>query len=318
MRLGILFTVMLVGLVCTNADAQRWKKYRHEVIGGIGATSFLGELGGGDGPGKDLFLDFDGKASRYMLTGGYRYKLAEVASLRANLTYARLYGNDAFSGEVHRRSRNLHFRSPLIELAALGEIYFIREKLNSRYRVRGIRGALGSSLSAYVVTGIAGFYFNPRAQFIGNETYPGDNKWYSLQPLGTEGQGQPGERKKYSRINAAIPMGIGAKVNVSRTIAISLEYTFRYTFTDYLDDVSDKYYDPAVLAASYDGAKGQAAAYFANPSVPVQHGDIIIYKGDDRFIVQQRGNPLSNDTYMFAILALNYKFVSKKTNRPKF
>ena len=147
MRSGILLTVLLVGLLWQDASAQRWKKYRHEVIGGLGATSFLGEVGGGDGPGKDLFLDFDGKASRYLITGGYRYKLAEVASLRANLTYARLYGNDEFSGEVHRRSRNLHFRSPLIELAALGEIYFIREKLNSRYRVRGIRGALGSSLA---------------------------------------------------------------------------------------------------------------------------------------------------------------------------
>ena len=305
-------------LFCTQeSQAQRWKKYRHEVLFGVGATSFLGELGGGAGPGYNLFLDFDGKSSRYLLTGGYRYKIAEVASVRGNLTYARLSGSDAYAGDVHRQSRNLSFRSPLIELSAVGEVYFIREKLNSRYKVRGIKGALGSSLSAYLFAGVGGFFFNPRAKFVGNATYPGDNKWYSLQPLGTEGQGLAGGEKKYSRVSMCLPIGVGTKINISRTLAVSLEYGVRYTFTDYIDDVRTVYADPALVAAA-NGNKGAAAGYFANPSIPVQDGDQIIYKGSKWFIGEQRGNPLSKDTYMFAVLGLNYKFVSKKTNRPKF
>ncbi|MCO4807118.1 MAG: hypothetical protein KC456_11045 [Flavobacteriales bacterium] len=317
MRLLTLLTITFLIIFGHDSNAQRWKKYRHEIQGGVGATSFLGELGGGEGPGKDLFLDFDGKSSRYLITGGYRYKLAEFASARANITYARLSGNDAFAGDVHRQSRNLSFRTALIELTAVGEVYFIREKLSSRYKVRGIKGALGSSLSAYLFGGVGGFFFNPRGKFVGNSTYPGDDKWYSLQPLGTEGQGQAGKPKKYSRINMCIPVGVGAKFNLTPTMAISLEYGFRYTFTDYLDDVSTVYADqPSVQAAN--GGNGNAAAYFANPSVVVMDGETRIYKGSPGFVGQQRGNANSNDTYMFAILALNYKFVSKKTNRPKF
>ncbi|GAB5538481.1 MAG: hypothetical protein Salg2KO_05840 [Salibacteraceae bacterium] len=137
-NLTILLILSFLLFSAYDADAQRWKKYRHELQFGVGGTSFLGELGGGEGPGKDLFLDFDGRSSRYLLTAGYRYKLEEYASVRGNITYARLSGNDAFSKDKFRQSRNLHFRSPLVELAAVGELYFIREKLSSRYRVRGI------------------------------------------------------------------------------------------------------------------------------------------------------------------------------------
>ena len=112
-------------------------------------------------------------------------------------------------------------------------------------------------------------------------------------------------------------MGVAAKYNLNRTIAISLEYGFRYTFTDYIDDVSGTYADPAKVKAA-NGGDGDAAAYFSNPSIPIQDGDKVIDKSGPSFINLQRGNPGSKDTYMFLTLALNYKFVSKKTNRPKF
>lgn len=296
---------LFVFLLSLTLNAQRWKRYRHEAMIGIGATNFLGELGGGNGAGQDLFLDFDGRASRYCIGGGYRYKLNEFASARGTLTYARLYGSDALAGDPFRKSRNLSFRTPMVELAIAGELYFIQEKVSNRYRVRGIRGALGNSLSAYVFGGIAGFWFNPRGEYNGT--------WYSLQPIGTEGQGLNGT-DKYKRIGAAIPFGAGAKFSMSRTASISIEYGFRYAFTDYLDDVSTTYYDPTAIAAA-NGSDGRAAFYLADPS--------IILEGEDQKRIstapgQQRGDPTTNDTYMFAVIGLNLKFVSKKTNRPKF
>ncbi|GAB5538480.1 MAG: hypothetical protein Salg2KO_05830 [Salibacteraceae bacterium] len=178
------------------------------------------------------------------------------------------------------------------------------------------RGALGSGLSAYAFGGIAGFWFNPRAKFEGNAAYPGDGKWYSLQKIGTEGQNLPGGEKPYRRIGLAIPAGVGAKFNVNRTWSVSLEYGFRYTFTDYLDDVSTRYANVNDMQAQ----GGDVAAYFSDPKTTIQ-----LENGEDFTIGQgrglageQRGNPNSNDTYMFVTLALNYKFVSKKTNRPKF
>lgn len=303
--------LILLALIASgyDAQAQRWKRYRHEAVFGVGATGFLGELGGGEGAARDLFLDLDPQSTRFCVSGGYRYKLNEIVSLRPSLTYGRLYASDAHSENVFRQSRNLSFRSPIIELAALGEVYIIREKISSRYRVRGIRGALGSSLSAYLFTGVAGFWFNPRGEYNG--------KWYSLQPMGTEGQGLNGE-KKYSRISMSIPVGFGYKFNISRTMAISAEFGFRYSFTDYLDDVSTRYYDSAEIAAA-NGSDGDAAAYFSNPGIPVEREDgVIIDAGETGLPGEQRGDPTTNDTYMFAVISLNYKFVSKKRNKPKF
>ncbi|MEX2595822.1 MAG: outer membrane beta-barrel protein [Salibacteraceae bacterium] len=316
MRTPLLFTLIFILFLATIADAQRWKRYRHEIYGGAGASNFLGELGGGEQEAQDLFMDFNIQSSRYVLTGGYRFKLNEVVSLRGGLTYARIYGSDEFSGDPHRRSRNLTFRSPVIELAALGEVFFIREKTSNRYRVRGIRGSLGSGLSAYVHGGLAGVYFNPRAEYNG--------KWYSLQPLGTEGQGLPGGPDKYSRITLALPMGIGAKYSINRNVSLTLEYTFRLTFTDYMDDVSTTYYDPVAIANANGGLgtnDGDAAHYLSNPAIPVEKedGTEFLAGGVQPWeTAQQRGDATTNDSYMFVVLGINYKFTSRKTNRPKF
>ncbi|MEQ9186279.1 MAG: hypothetical protein RLP15_00985, partial [Cryomorphaceae bacterium] len=93
MRYLLTLTILLT-VLSFDADAQRWKRYRHEVFGGAGGTNFLGELGGGQTEARDLFLDFDGKSSRFVFVGGYRYKLNEVASVKGGLAYAQLYGSD--------------------------------------------------------------------------------------------------------------------------------------------------------------------------------------------------------------------------------
>jgi len=321
----LLALLFILSIFSFDAEAQSWKRYRHEVFGGAGGTNFLGELGGGQSEARDLFLDFDAQSTRFAFMGGYRYKLNEITSVRGSLAYAQLYGSDRFSGDPHRRSRNLTFRSPVIELAATGELYFIREKTSNRYRVRGIRGALGSGISAYINAGLGIFYFNPRGQFFGNATYPGDEKWYGLRKIGTEGQGLPGERKKYSPVSVCIPIGIAAKYSFNRNISITLEYSFRYTFTDYKDDVSTDYYDPVAIADANGGlgsATGQATAWLSNPAYVVTKpdGELFLAGGARpwEYPVQQRGDRTTNDTYMFAIIAMNYKFTSKKANRPKF
>lgn len=326
MRLNLVLILVIAFLASSVAHGQRWKRYRHEAWGGIGATNFLGELGGANQEAQDLFLDFDANSMRFAFAGGYRYKLNEIVSLRGGLTYARIYGSDEFSGDPHRRSRNLSFRSPLVELSAVGEVFFIREKTSNRYRVRGIRGALGSGMSAYVFGGLAGVWFNPRGEFNG--------QWYSLHALKTEGQGlsytnpTTGEvvngPDPYRRITMALPFGIGAKYSVNRNVSISFEYGFRLTFTDYMDDVSGRYFDPMVIADANGGLgtnNGDAAFYFSNPAIPVEKEDGTAFTAGGLQpwnTREQRGDATTNDTYMFAVLAFNYKFTSRKTNRPKF
>lgn len=302
--LSLVVTAIL--LFAFSTEAQRWKKFRHEVWFGLGATNVMGELGGGSEEASDLFLDFDYQSSRYCVSGGYRYKLNETISARGGLMYGIFTGSDEFSGDIFRRQRNLSFRTPIIELTAVGEVYFIREKLSNRYRVRGIKGSLSNGLSAYFFGGIGGFWFNPKGQFNGD--------WYALQPIGTEGQGLPNEEAKYRRISLCIPMGIGAKYTINKNWALTLEYNFRFTFTDYLDDVSTSYADPAVVAAN--SSNPEATAFFVDPSVGLE------FEPGEKMISTapgvQRGDPTTNDTYMFATIGLSYKFISRKVNRPKF
>jgi len=196
-------------------------------------------------------------------------------------------------------------------------VYFIREKASNRYRVRGIRGKISSGLSAYFDAGLGLIWFNPRGEFNGN--------WYSLQPMGTEGQGLDGGPKRYSRIQFVLPVGLGVKYSINRNISIGLEYSFRYTFTDYMDDVSGVYYDPVAIANANGGQgteQGDAAFYLSNPAIELEdaNGDRVLAGGTAPWQepVQQRGDQTTNDTYMFAILSVSYKFTSKKSNRPKF
>jgi hypothetical protein len=46
-----------------------------------------------------------------------------------------------------------------------------------------------------------------------------------------------------------LPFGAGLRLRVSEKVTLAYEFSLRKTFTDYLDDVSTTYADPAALAA---------------------------------------------------------------------
>ncbi|MGD1847646.1 MAG: DUF6089 family protein [Salibacteraceae bacterium] len=288
-------------------EAQRWKYVRQEVFVAAGASNFMGELGGADKVGSNFVSDFEISMTRPAFSAGYRYRLLEYLSLRGQLAYARLAGNDNATNQINRRNRNLHFRSPLVELSAIGEFYFVKESTGNVYRLRGVRGGGSFNISAYAFAGISGIYFNPRGRR--------DGEWHSLQPLGTEGQGLPGQPGKYSRISFAIPFGLGCKYVLDRNWSIGLEYGLRKTFTDYIDDVSTNYYDNDALRLQ----NGDIAADLADPNLNLvgDNGDI----GDGIFVTAQgqpRGDSKDKDAYMMLMFTLNYKFLKGKRNRPKF
>jgi hypothetical protein len=132
--------------------------------------------------------------------------------------------------------RNLAFETAISEFSVVGEYY-----LNDLYERR---------FSPYVFAGLAAFHFDPYA-------YNGTREKIFLKPLSTEGQGIAGypDRKPYRLTQMAIPFGGGVKFAVTEKLRVGLEGSFRKLFTDYLDDVSTTYIDPADLLA----ARGQLA-----------------------------------------------------------
>ena len=133
-------------------------------------------------------------------------------------------------------------------------------------------------------------YFNPRAQ-------DAEGNWTSLRKLRTEDQDQP-----YSPLTLTLPMGIGFRMGISKMWRVGIELAYVKTFTDYLDDVSTVYANPANLAPE--------AEYFANPAV----GNPSFDPG------QKRGDPNQKDAYyhMNVVFTRNLTYKDYAKQRKKF
>lgn len=278
------------------ANAQSWRYYRHELSFGLGATQFLGELGGNNGIGLNgikSVKDIEFSLTRPGATIGYRYKISPVFAVRGGFYYGRVDGDDAKTLEPFRRNRNLHFKSPIAELTASVEIYPFGEKIDHPYRLTGARGAKVKHLSPYLHAGIGGFFFNPKAK------YQRSGDWKKLHQYNTEGV-------DYSRINAAISYGLGLKYSLNKVWSIGFEFGQRKTFTDYIDDVSGSYIDNSTFT-------DPEAAWFADPNL----GETNVSPGPFD-AGQQRGDASDLDSYMFAIFSVHYRLLKGRLNLPKF
>lgn len=316
-RMKRLFFVILTLLILlpSMAEAQRWKRFRRQVVGGIGATNFLGELGGGNNIGRPGPADLDVAATRPAALIGYRYQLNSYVFLRSNLTWGILRGDDKFTQEPFRRGRNLRFRTGFFELNVMGEFYMLNNARGNLYRLRGVRGRRGLGLDVYLFGGIGLMHFNPKGQ-----DQNGD--WVALQPIGTEGQGLPGEPDKYNRLVMTIPYGIGLGKTIDRYWQVNFEFTMRFTFTDYLDDVSTDYYGrdnlrQAKLANGASQAEADQAAYLSDPNIYHTMPEVGIPRSN-QLVGETRGNPDFNDTFMTGMITISRKIVQRRRSRPKF
>ena len=300
MKKHSLFILLLILLLPAFSNAQRvrarWKAYRFEWSGGIGASNFLGELGGANNVGTHGFKDLEFTTTRPNICVGLRYKLTPFFALHSHITVGGVSGDDKLTNEYFRKNRNLNFRTTIYEINCNFEASLLAQKEGGLYKLRGIRRSSTYEVSAYAFAGIGLFHFNPKGKI--------DGKWVALQPLGTEGQGISPARNKYSRTQVCIPIGFGFRYFFNRHIGIGLEYGLRYTFTDYIDDVSKTYYDPQAIASAYGS---QAAAL----------SDKTLVKKDSN-IGQQRGDSRHNDSYMFAIFSIHYKIKSGRSSFPIF
>ncbi len=97
------------------------------------------------------------------------------------------------------------------------------------------------------MAGLAYYHFNPQASL--------NSKWIDLQPLHTEGQGfeEYPTRTNYKLYQFNFPVGVGFRYEVTSNFNFRLEGLFRISNTDYLDDVSTRYIDPALFSKYLTG-----------------------------------------------------------------
>lgn len=304
-RLLLVVTLMPM-LSWSQGFKKRWKAYRVEYDLGVGASNFLGELGGANQIGTHAFKDLEFSQTRLAVAAGLRYKITPGIALHPHLTYGKVAGDDKLTTEFFRNYRNLNFKSNIFEFNTTVEFSVIKEQYGHRYRLKGVRGMRNFEISMYGFIGAGVFHFNPKGEYGG--------KWYALQPLGTEGQGLVETRKKYKRLQFCVPLGVGFKYGIDRHWAVGLEFGLRYTFTDYIDDVSRTYFDPAKLKAG-NGENGSLAVQLADKSQKELFGNEYLYITEAG---AQRGDPRHNDAYMFAIFSVNYKLKTGRVNYPMF
>lgn len=209
----------------------------------------------------------------------YRHNFDHHFSIRANVIGGYIWADDAKSKNGYQITRNLRFRSLLIEGSVMGEINFFQFEPGNRKK---------NNFTPFIFGGVGMFYFNPTASASSGTNY--------LQPLHTEGQGTIPGRKPYKPIQASFPFGLGLKWNPWKGATLMLEWGMRATTTDYLDDVSTRYADPGIVSIG-----GKEAVILADQSIGVT------VDNTDR----QRGFAKNRDWYSYLGLYLTFRIKDK-------
>lgn len=288
----VLFAVGVTFGQHTNFNTQRnWSLNKKEILFGGGVTQFLGDLGGRNQIGRDYSLvDLDLASTSWNATAGYRFRFHPYWATSTFINVGMLKGDDALTTELIRNSRNLHFRSIIVELSQRIELILLaNEKFGARYRIPGQKGFKNHNEQFYVFTGIGVSYFNPKANYNGS--------WTALRPLKTEGQGLADGPSEYLPVTATVPFGFGFKVGLNRMWRVAIEASYVKTFSDYVDDVSGVYYDPNELASQV----GSTSAYLSNPA----------YQNTTWFATGQQRGDNQKDAYFYTNIVFSRNLTYK-------
>ena len=270
--------------------------------------------------------DTDLSSSNFALNAAYVYHYKNRINFRGNLIFSRLSGDDKESPEFYRNNRSLNFRTDILEISSVIEFYLKKPTTGNKFNLKNIKGKkLASKVLAswgvYLSGGVGGFLYNPMAKNnfhypdvfdnIGFVSDPDKSTYHKLRPLHTEGQGYeeghsigddfnvPGKvfkaGKTYKPVAICIPLVIGVQKAFNQNMGIKAELGIRYTFTDYIDDVSGLYYDKNLLN-QYNGNLAATMSGTGSGDAPSTFGE----QGTYRYVgyatsYDANGNPIYPD-----------------------
>lgn len=283
-----LASLLLIGLVATQANAQQFsKRKQYNSIGlSVNAMNYFGDV-----VPKTSLPSFRAAATRPNIGVYYTRRFAPRISAKVALNYGRISGDDSKAADPngedsrYRYNRNMNFRNDIIELSGMAVFDLIENRNNYLKR---------PDFVPYITAGVAVFRHNPKGA-------DANGDYVDLQSLQTEGV-------DYSLTQFAIPFGGGVRYRINKSFDIGLELITRKTFTDYLDDVSGTFVERSTLTPG-------AAQYFGH--------DITnsIRNGTNDFPNftqpgQRRGKD-GNDWYTTLGVTVNY-ILAPRIKNPKF
>jgi hypothetical protein len=217
----------------------------------------------------------------------FRKNFGNYIALRVSGNFAQLGYSDIYNTHneyMHRR--NLSFNTNVWELGLQGDFNFYRF----------MPGDPDFRFTPYITFGASVFNYDPYAYLNGQK--------YFLRPLGTEGQAIDSlHRNPYSSMAIGFPFGVGLKYSINERINIGFEVVYRFTNTDYLDDVSTTYVDPSLFPPNPDGSL--STAYLLSDR-SYETGERIGIKG------RERGNSQNKDNFVTAMFYISFNLQSYK------
>lgn len=272
-----LFSVAVCLTLVLSADICH-AQYRTEFGFSLGAANYLGDIGGDVLTRRDFVADM--KVHQTRTTAGIfvRHRVNSWLSIKGNCSWARIAGDDKFSSNPARNTRNLSFRNDLIELAAIGQINFIQiNDLGRSFRHK-------DNFRAYVGAGAGLVYHNPKAFYQG--------VYIPLRPLQTE-------NVRYSKVTAVVPVSGGFTFTFDKRYKVGLDLSWRTTFTDYLDDISTRYADPSTMISPLAADISNRTDELSN--IPSDFAENFSPGS-------KRGDSSHNDSYLTSTVEFSYAF----------
>ena len=215
----LIFLMFLIGLGQSDLSAQKGVEFG----GHIGVAHYFG----------DLNPDFIVSDPGFSFGVKFRRNFNERLSISGGVDYGRISGSDSDSNNGFEQSRNLSFRSDVLDFNFAFEFNFFPY----------VHGSDDEYYTPYLFTGFSFMSFNPMADYEGVT--------YELRDFMTEDV-------DYGLLTPTWFYGIGLKWDYNRDWSFNVNLSGRNAVTDYLDDVSQNY-------PSYSG-RDAIFTGLANPS----------------------------------------------------
>jgi hypothetical protein len=211
--------ILFLSLVLITISAKSQWLWDYGIT--VGASNYLGDIGGNEKTRRDFVSDLKLSKTRWNTGAFIRHKWRRNVSWKFAFDYLRIEGDDKLSKNPGRHYRNFNFRNDIYDFSYTIQLFFFTNNdLGNNYRYR-------NGFRAYIFAGPGCFFHNPKTYYQG--------QWVALQPRQTEGE------LPYRKFEFSIPMGVGFYFTFNKRNRFGFEINYRKTFTDYLDDIHDKY-----------------------------------------------------------------------------
>ncbi len=285
----------------------------------LGVTTGLSDLWGDVGTKSPI--DHYGNSeywgnTKYMGGVYIRYAFHPAIAARLSANFGTLYAHDNWNKSkaeaatsynddaVQRYVRNQDIRTRVWEGTLMAE--FTPRRLNEESR--GAR----RRFQPYLMAGIGAMNYRPQSTWTSRPgvSAGGHGQYVDIHNLHIEGDGWKfdGAAEREERWQLVIPAGLGVRWDLGTRLGLGLEYLYRFTRTDMLDGVSNKYLPANYYTAQMPGGSAVQAIDIADKSWQVLESETFRHQPGEL-----RGDPSNNDAFSTISVNFYFKINSRKS-----